>query len=38
MPKFKVGDRVKCIAEHDGNEAIVGQKGAVRYVGDFGII
>lgn len=38
MPKFKVGDRVKCIAEHDGNEAIVGQKGTIRYVGDFGII
>ena len=38
MPKFKVGDRVKCIAEHDGNGAIVGQKGTVRYVGDFGII
>lgn len=38
MPKFKVGDRVKCIAEHDGNEAIVGQKGTVRYAGDFGII
>lgn len=38
MPKFKVGDRVKCIAEQDGNEAIVGQKGTVRYVGDFGII
>lgn len=33
MPKFKVGDRVKCIAEYDGNEAIVGQKGTVRYVG-----
>lgn len=33
MPKFKVGDRVKCIAEHDGNRHIVGQKGTVRYVG-----
>lgn len=33
MPKFKVGDRVKCIAKHDGNGAIVGQKGTVRYVG-----
>lgn len=32
MPKFKVGDRVKCIAKHDGNEAIVGQKGTVRWV------
>lgn len=31
MPKFKIGDRVKCIAEHDGNEAIVGQTGTVRY-------
>jgi hypothetical protein len=33
MPKFKVGDRVKCIAAHDGNKAIVGQKGTVRWVG-----
>lgn len=33
MPKFKVGDRVKCIAAHDGNSHIVGQKGTVRYVG-----
>lgn len=33
MPKFKVGDRVKCIAAHDGNRHIVGQKGTVRYVG-----
>ena len=33
MPKFKVGDRVKCIAKHDGNGAIVGQKGTIRYVG-----
>ena len=32
MPKFKVGDRVKCIAEHDGNRRIVGQKGTVRSV------
>lgn len=31
MPKFKGGDRVKCIAAHDGNEAIVGQTGTVRY-------
>lgn len=38
MPKFKVGDRVKCMAKHDGNEAIVGQEGTVRYVGAFGII
>lgn len=39
MPKFKVGDRVRCIAEHDGNAAIVGQKGTVRYIGNtFGII
>lgn len=30
MPKFKVGDRVKCIAEHDGNRHIVGQEGTVR--------
>lgn len=34
MPKFKVGDRVKCIAEHDGNRHIVGQEGTVRRVGD----
>ena len=32
MPKFKVGDRVKCIAEHDGNRYIVGQEGTVRDV------
>lgn len=38
MPKFKIGDRVKCIAKHDGNGAIVGQKGTVRYVGAFNII
>lgn len=39
MPKFKVGDRVKCIAAHDGNKAIVGQKGTVRGVADlFGIV
>lgn len=39
MPKFKVGDRVKCIAKHDGNQHIVGQEGTVRRVGDvFGII
>ncbi len=38
MPKFKVGDRVKCMAKHDGNEAIVGQEGTVRYVGYFNII
>ena len=34
MPKFKVGDKVKCIAEHDGNRHIVGQEGTVRWVGD----
>ena len=34
MPKFKVGDRVQCIAAHDGNTKIVGQKGTVRSVGD----
>lgn len=38
MPKFKVGDRVKCMAKHDGNEAIVGQEGTVRYVGCYNII
>lgn len=38
MPKFKVGDRVKCRAKHDGNEAIVGQEGTVRYVGYYNII
>lgn len=39
MPKFKVGDRVKCIAAHDGNRHIVGQEGTVRRVGDiFGIV
>lgn len=39
MPKFKAGDRVKCIAEHDGNSHIVGQEGTVRWVGDIpGII
>lgn len=32
MPKFKIGDRVKCIAKHDGNGVIVGQKGTVRHV------
>ena len=31
MPKFKAGDRVKCIAVHDGNQNIVGQTGTVRY-------
>jgi hypothetical protein len=31
MPKFKIGDRVKCIAVHDGNQNIVGQTGTVRY-------
>ena len=25
MPKFKVGDRVRCIAAQDGNDFIVGQ-------------
>lgn len=34
MPKFKIGDRVKCIAAHDGNSHIVGQEGTVRRVGD----
>lgn len=34
MAKFKVGDRVRCIAAHDGNSRIVGQKGTVRSVGD----
>ena len=29
MPKFKVGDRVRCIAAQDGNDFIVGQKGTV---------
>lgn len=29
---FKVGDRVKCIAAHDGNRYIVGQEGTVRDV------
>lgn len=33
MPKFKIGDRVKCIAAHDGNSHIVGQEGTVRGVG-----
>jgi hypothetical protein len=28
--KFKVGDRVRCIAEHDGNTHIIGQEGIVR--------
>lgn len=32
MPKFKVGDRVRCIKAHDGNNRIVGQKGTVRSV------
>lgn len=32
MPKFKIGDRVKCIAAHDGNRNIVGQEGTVRSV------
>lgn len=32
MPKFKVGDRVKCIAVHDGNQHIVGKEGTVRNV------
>lgn len=32
MPKFKIGDRVKCIAAHDGNRHIVGQEGTVRSV------
>ena len=33
MPKnYKVGDRVKCIAAHDGNRYIVGQEGTVRDV------
>lgn len=32
MPKFKVGDRVRCIAPQDGNTSIVGQKGTVRSV------
>lgn len=32
MPKFKVGDRVKCIAAHDGNQHIVGKEGTVRNV------
>lgn len=27
---FKVGDRVRCIAEHDGNIHIIGQEGTVR--------
>lgn len=31
MPKnFKVGDRVCCIEEHDGNTHIIGQVGTVR--------
>lgn len=31
MPKnFKVGDRVYCIEEHDGNSHIIGQVGTVR--------
>lgn len=30
MPKFKAGDRVKCIAVQDGNQNIVGQTGTVR--------
>ena len=34
MAKFKVGDRVRCIAAQDGNSRIVGQKGTVRSVGD----
>ena len=34
MAKFKVGDRVRCIAAHDGNSRIVGQKGTVRSVED----
>ncbi len=34
MAKFKVGDRVRCIAAHDGNSHIVGQKGTVRSVED----
>lgn len=32
MPEFKIGDRVKCIAAHDGNSHIVGQEGTVRSV------
>lgn len=32
MPEFKIGDRVKCIAAHDGNSYIVGQEGTVRSV------
>lgn len=39
MPKFKVGDRVRCIKAHDGNSLIVGQKGTVRSVaGTLGIV
>lgn len=31
MPKnYKVGDRVCCIEEHDGNTHIIGQVGTVR--------
>ena len=35
--KFKVGDRVRAIAEHDGNKKIIGQVGTVRelYTGDY---
>ncbi len=32
MPKFKVGDRVRCIAVQDGNDFIVGQKGTIRSI------
>lgn len=38
---FKVGDRVRCIAGHDGNTHIIGQEGIVRacypVVGEFAI-
>lgn len=34
MPKFKVGDRVKCIAKHDGNTYIIGQVGTVLSYSD----
>ena len=30
MTKFKIGDRVRCIASHDDKEVIVGKVGTVR--------
>lgn len=39
MPEFKVGDRVKCIKAHDGNDTIVGKTGTVcDVVGDLNVV